>query len=461
MRSLVFKLTLAFVFVGVCGAVLVALVIGLRTRQEFGRFIENQSHQEVAATLADFYEQNGGWDNFYEGLESNPAWRGLIGRVVVVDQADIVVFGLGRENDGRAYPYNDLNKGLPIEVSGETVGTVLLRAETPYIGPNAPPERVSPEEVFLSNVTVATITSAIIAGLIALVLGLFLARTLTKPIRALTAATHAMAAGNLGQQVEVHSQDEIGELAESFNQMSCDLAQASQQRKQMTADIAHDLRTPLSVLRGYTEGLRVGSLDGSPDLYAIMHEEVIHLQHLVEDLRTLSLADAGELPLRRRPVDPRALLERTGLAYVMQAEIKGVTLRIDAPDNLPSVNVDAERMTQVLNNLVANALRYTDVGEIVLAATAVPSATTLSPATAVNETVQLQISDTGVGIPAEELPYIFNRFYRADKARQRAPDGSSGLGLAIARAIVVAHGGEVTAVSALGQGTTFIITLPV
>ncbi len=451
MRSLVVKLTLAFVFVGVCGAVLVALVIGLRTRQEFGRFIENQSYQEIANTLADFYAQNGSWENFYEAVEGDPTWRGLMARVVVVDNAGLVVFGLGRANDGRVYPYDDLEKGLLIEVDGETVGVVLLRPDQPGYGygPGVPPGRVSPENIFLSNVTIATITSAVIAGLIALVLGLFLARTLTQPIRALTAATHAMAAGNLGQQVDVHSRDEIGELAASFNQMSRDLAQASQQRKQMTADIAHDLRTPLSVLRGYTEGLRAGSLDGSPDLYAIMHEEVIHLQHLVEDLRTLSLADAGELPLHRRSVDPRALLERTGLAYVMQAEAKGVTLRIDAPDNLPSVNVDPERMTQVLNNLVANALRYTDAGDVVLAATAV------------NETVQLQVSDTGVGIPAEELPYIFNRFYRADKARQRVPDSTSGLGLAIAKAIVLAHGGEVTAVSALGQGTTFIITLPV
>ncbi len=451
MRSLLFKLTLAFVYVGVCGAVLVALVIGLRTRQEFGRFIENQSHREIAASLADFYAQNGGWQNFYEVAEGDPAWRGLMARVVVVDNAGLVVFGLGPESDGRAYPYDDLDRGLPIEVDGETVGTVLLRPDQPGYGygQGAPPGRGSPENVFLSNVTIATITSAAIAGLIALVLGILLARTLTRPIRALTAATHAMAAGNLGQQVEVRSRDEIGELATSFNQMSRDLAQASQQRKQMTADIAHDLRTPLSVLRGYTEGLRAGSLAGSPDLYAIMHEEVIHLQHLVEDLRTLSLADAGELPLHRRAVDPRALLERTGLAYVMQAEAKGVALRIDALDNLPSVNVDVERMTQVLNNLVANALRYTDAGEIVLSATAVPGA------------IQLQVSDTGVGIPAEELPYIFNRFYRADKARQRMPDASSGLGLAIAKAIVVAHGGEVTAVSTPGQGTTFFITLPV
>ncbi|MBX3058207.1 MAG: HAMP domain-containing histidine kinase [Anaerolineae bacterium] len=451
MRSLVFKLTLAFVFVGVSGALLVALVIGLRTRQEFGRFIENQSHQGIATTLADFYTQNGGWQNFYEAAESDPVWRGLMVRVVVVDNAGVVVFGLGPENDGRAYPYDDLDKGLPIEVDGETVGTVLMRPDQPGdgYGSGAPPSRGSPENTFLSNVTIATITSAVIAGLIALILGILLARTLTRPIRALTAATHAMAAGNLGQQVEVHSRDEIGELADSFNQMSRDLAQASQQRKQMTADIAHDLRTPLSVLRGYTEGLRAGSLDGSPDLYTIMHEEVIHLQHLVEDLRTLSLADAGELPLHRRAVDPRALLERTGLAYVMQAEAKGVTLRIDAPDNLPSVNVDVERMTQVLNNLVANALRYTDAGEIVLAA-------------GVGEQqVVLQVKDTGVGIPAEELPYIFNRFYRADKARQRVPEGNSGLGLAIAKAIVVAHGGGVTAVSTPGQGTTFFITLPV
>ena len=195
-----------------------------------------------------------------------------------------------------------------------------------------------------------------------------------------------------------------------------------------------------------------------------MHDEVEHLQRLVEDLRTLSLADAGELPLNRRTVDPMALIERTGLAYFVQAEQQGITLRVEAPTGadaledgdeatpapLPSIWVDTDRMTQVLNNLVSNALRYTSQGEIVLSAVAE------------DHRVTFQVRDTGTGIDAEHLPFVFDRFYRADQSRQRKNnDTSSGLGLAIAKAIVEAHGGSIVVTSTLGEGTTFTITVPV
>ena len=216
----------------------------------------------------------------------------------------------------------------------------------------------------------------------------------------------------------------------------------------MTADLAHDLRTPLSILRGYTEGLQDGRLQGAPHLYTIMHGEVEHLQRLVEDLRVLSLADAGELPLNRRLVDPAALLERTGLAYIVQAERQGLRLRVEAPESLPSVAVDTDRMTQVLNNLVSNALRYTAQGEIVLGAAADDAR------------VRLTVRDTGSGIDPADLPFVFERFYRADKSRQRGTSDTSGLGLAIAKALVEAHGGTIAVESAAGQGTTFTIALP-
>ena len=286
----------------------------------------------------------------------------------------------------------------------------------------------------------ATALAALIAALLALALGILLSRALTRPLRELTTATGEMAAGQLGKQVDVRAQDEIGKLATSFNLMSRDLAQASRLRRQMTADIAHDLRTPLTVLRGYTEGLRDGSIEGGQELFDLLHQEVDHIQGLVEDLRTLSLADAGQLTLNRRVVDPKALLERAGLAYVMPAEQKGVLLRVDAPDALPSVAVDVERMTQVLNNLVTNALRFTSQGEIILSASSR------------NGTVTLQVSDSGMGIGPDDLQFIFDRFYKADRSRQRDGQAQSGLGLAIARAIVEAHDGTIGAESTVGRG---------
>jgi two-component system sensor histidine kinase BaeS len=445
MRSLSFKLTLAFLVVGIAGAALVALLVGIRTRVAFNSFVDSQSHVDMTTALADYYEENGDWTNLYEFIRRDSAFRFHDARLIVLDNNNIVLYGLGPERDGRPYPYDILPPSLPIEVNGETVGQLIMEPDENY---KAPPSQFSPEDSFLRNVNIAAAISAGIAGVFALVLGLLLARTLTRPIRELTAVTQTMADGKLGQQVNVRSRDEIGELAHSFNQMSQDLADASRLRKQMTADIAHDLRTPLTVLRGYTEGLKKGSLGGSEKLFTVMHEEVLLLQHLVEDLRTLSLADAGELKLNKRPIDPKALLERTGLAYIMQAEEKGLALRVDAPSNLPAILVDGERMTQVLNNVVSNALRYTSAGEIVLSGTVA------------NSDVLLEVRDTGAGIPPEELPFIFNRFYRADQSRHRTVDGASGLGLAIAKAIVEAHEGKITAVSEPGSGTTFVITLP-
>ena len=290
----------------------------------------------------------------------------------------------------------------------------------------------------------------IVAGvLLASAVGIVLARQLIRPIRTLTEATQALSDGHLGHQVAVTTQDEIGDLTEAFNQMSNDLANATQLRRQLTADIAHDIRTPLTVIAGYTEGLSEGKIEQSPQTYRVMHQQVQQLQHLLDDLRTLSLADSGELSLTKRPTDPRALLERAAVAYFPQAELQRVDLSVAADSSLPLITVDVERMVQVLNNLLSNALRFTEAGEqIVLGASAE------------NKQVLLTVQDTGRGIPAQDLPNIFERFYRADQSRSRQEHDSSGLGLAIAKAIIDAHDGKITVSSTVGAGTTFTISLP-
>jgi len=236
-------------------------------------------------------------------------------------------------------------------------------------------------------------------------------------------------------------------LAVSFNQMSADLARLNQARRQMTADIAHDLRTPLTVIGGYIEALRDGVLQPSPQRFETLYSEVGHLQRLVQDLRTLSLADAGELALNRQSIRPEDLLERIEAIYQHTAAGKGIQLVLENSEDLPEIFIDEDRMVQVLSNLMTNAIRYTREGmQITLASR-------LS-----NEGVELSIKDTGEGIPQEAQPYIFNRFYRGDHARADE-NGETGLGLAIARSIVVAHGGNIRVESELGNGSEFIITI--
>ena len=446
MRSLTVKLTLAFVLVGLTGAILVAVLVGQQTRSEFDRFLSERDQSALVQALSEHYAATGSWAGVGELLSSTPALERARYGLVLVDADGVVLMGTGRHHPGELLAAGTPGERTPVQVDGQTVGWVVLPAPGDRYGGGA--GRPPPDVLFLERVTRAAAISAGIAALIALMMGVLLARTLTRPVRELTEATRAMARGELGQQVAVRSRDEIGGLAHSFNQMSADLARASQIRKQMTADLAHDLRTPLSILRGYTEGLRDERLRGAPGVYQIMHGEVEHLQRLVEDLRVLSLADAGELPLNRRAVDPAALLERTALAYVVEAEQHGVALRVDAAEELPSVLVDVDRMTQVLNNLVSNALRHTHAGEIVLGAAGD------------HGQVQISVRDTGSGIDPEDLPFVFERFYRADKARQRTESTSSGLGLAISKAIIDAHGGAIRVASEPGRGTTFTITLP-
>ncbi len=274
-----------------------------------------------------------------------------------------------------------------------------------------------------------------------------MAYTLTRSIRELTEATNDIARGNLGRQVKVRSRDEMGDLASSFNKMSQDLARATQMRRQMTADIAHDLRSPLSVISGYTEALSDGKLCGSPEIYEILYQETLYLKRLIDDLRELSLADSGELPLCLQPVQPRALLEQAATRQAVAAQQKEISLRLEDMPDIPLIQADYERLAQVLDNLINNALRYTPAqGEIILSARVA------------GDHVQMHVQDSGSGISPEDLPHIFDRFYRGDKSRQG--NGESGLGLAIARSLVEAHGGTISAKSQPGQGTIFTISLP-
>jgi signal transduction histidine kinase len=448
MRSLTWKLIVAFLLTSVLGIGLAAVIARGVTTREFGAFVMGQLRNEFVANAARYYEEHGSWadagDYFRHLNAAPPDEPGAPPRppqFALADENGIAVIPVQPYEVGQPIPAQKLARGVPVDARGWRVGIVVDVASAPALSPR--------ELQYLVSTNRALAAAAVVAAMIALLAGVLLARNLTRPLRDLTHAIQAMTGGHLEQQVPVRSADELGTLTQAFNQLSTDLARSNELRRQMTADIAHDLRTPLAVIIAYIEGLRDGVFKPTPARLDAMYTEAQHLQHLVEDLRTLSLADAGELSMQPVAVSPGALLGRLAAAYSPQAEASGIELLVSVEPELPDIGADPERIVQVLGNLVTNALRYTRPGGHIRLAAQRRGAQ-----------VGLRVEDDGAGITPEALPHLFDRFFRGDPARSQQ-DAESGLGLAIAKSIVEAHGGRIEVQSALGQGSVFTVLLPI
>ncbi|HJZ49802.1 MAG TPA: ATP-binding protein [Roseiflexaceae bacterium] len=476
MRSLTFKLVLAFLLTSVAGMALASIFIRQSVTTEFDSYVIAQQRAAFVDDISAYYARAGSWDGLDRWMREQAARRLADAtpappdqrrplprlRFVLADSAGAVVLPLGRYILGSTISPDELAKGTPIVVGGRAVGTVITPDRSDF--------RNAAEDRYLARTDIALGIAAAVMVAVALLLGVLLARVITRPLRELTTAAERIAGGDLAQQVPVRSRDELGVLAGRFNRMSSDLARANQLRQQMTADVAHDLRTPLTVIAGYLEALRDQVLKPTPERFAMMYDETQLLLRLADDLHTLSLADAGELPLDRRPVAPRLLLERVAQTYEHVAAQRGVALHVTVDGDLPHVCVDADQLTRALNNLVSNALHYTPSGETITLGARTETkdqrpktkdsdgadgALVFGP----SSFVILEVRDTGAGIAEEHLPSIFERFYRVDPSRQQAT-GGSGLGLAIVKSIVEAHSGQIGVASAPDQGTTFTIMLP-
>jgi signal transduction histidine kinase len=440
----------------------VALVANRVTARQFTLYVSQGGRmrsQRWALFAADYYQQAGSWEGVEAIFEDTPPTHqpgqgrgqgrgrqqgGITDpandRYLIVDPDGWVVFDTANELAGQSVDVDDRGGGAPVLVNGQTVGT--LWATTPDLSGHSELERR-----FLDAVNQAVLWAVLLVAVASLTAAALLSRQLIAPLRQLTVAAEAMSGGDLSQRVEVHSRDEVGELGQAFNQMSSDLQAAQAQRQQMTADIAHELRNPLSVIRGNLEAMLDGVYPLDAEHLAPIHEETMLLQRLVEDLRLLSLADAEQIRLIRSDVDVDRLLNGVAESAQAVAEDKGISLRVDLPEQRIVVDGDADRLRQVVGNLVSNALRHTPSGGSV----------TLF-ARGGDGPARIAVSDTGQGIPPEDLPHLFDRFYRGDAARDRA-SGGSGLGLAIARALVEAHGGRIEVESTVGEGTTFTVIL--
>ena len=354
----------------------------------------------------------------------------------------IVLFILDRSTTQsfRSYLRYDQEMQDMMQGSDPVPGMSAMHGAAPMMGTG--------EQDFVDRLRLSLILGGIGGAAIAALVGLAIAGRITAPLREIEAAAKAVAQGDTSRRASVDSDDELGDLAGSFNQMAAVLARQEETRQQFVADVAHELRTPLAVLQGEIEALQDGVTQPTEERLASLHEETEILHRLVEDLRTLSLAEAGELNLVPARERAALVLGRAAAAMVETAARAGVTLVTDLPASLPEINLDSDRIVQVLMNLLSNAIRHTPAGGEVRVAAQVSG-----------ESLRVSVSDSGSGIPEEALPHVFDRFYRVDPSRSR-DSGGSGLGLAIARQLVRMHGGDISARNNDGAGASFGFTLP-
>lgn len=456
-RSLQGKLVLSYLAVALITVLVVSIIIRMTSGQYMFNLVVEQQTALLEESAQTYYSATGtmeGFLNYYlqtsrsefapqeSGSSGGPPQsrniRGLHGLVDAEYHALIPTFSY---EIGQVVPAHlvDQTQAIPVVVNRQTVAWILPDKGFQF-------KLSDEEELFLQRTNLAIAFAALGGVLAAMAMGFWLSARLLKPIRRLTKASQALALGDLEQQVPVNSDDELGQLTSTFNQMSADLVKADQQRKRMTADITHDLSTPLQVISGYIEMVEEGGVDLTPQRIEIIKTEIDHLRRLVSDLSTLSQVEANRLDIQLNPVKPVILLERIYHAYQPIAARQGIELVLDGDNSVPNIIVDEGRMLQVLKNLVENSLRYTPKqGKIVLSATN-------------DDQVQLHVTDNGTGIDADDLPYVFDRFFRADKSRD-GNTGKMGLGLAICKALVTAQGGTITAISdGKNQGTTIVIT---
>jgi histidine kinase len=303
---------------------------------------------------------------------------------------------------------------------------------------------------FRASFNEALMYAALAAMVAAVALSLYLSRSVIAPVHAMSLASQRIADGRYDERVQVRGEDELAQLAMRFNQMAGKLDQVESMRRRLIGDVSHELRTPLTAIKGSMEGLMDGVLPASQETFQQIHTEADRLNRLVDDLQELSRVEACAYKLEIRPLDVSSLVWTVTKRLASQAELKHVLLDTELASDLPRVLADEDRAVQVLTNLVGNALQYTpENGKVTIFAKRI------------DHEVQISVRDTGTGIPPEHLQHIFDRFYRVDKSRSRRAGGGSGIGLAIARALVEAHGGRIWAESAgEGLGSTFRFTLP-
>ncbi|MCL4369811.1 MAG: ATP-binding protein [Chloroflexi bacterium] len=506
MSSMAFKLVAAFAVVALVGVLIVAFLANRLTSTAFGSYVEQgvlAQDQRIADYIVEQYAA-GGWRSVSAMLM--PVSHSTGTRLVVADPSGKVIADSSGRLTNSLVPNPAPGRQVPLKSDGKPIGTLYVAESTSgmsgmmdrwdmmggwgmmgdqgwrgWMGGRSPasPGITSPTspatststtsgantggantnsaQQYLDAVGQATWIAGALAVLVAMLLGFFLSQRITSPLRRLTLAAGRVASGDFSQRVDVRSKDELASLAAAFNTMAESLAKTEDQRRRLFSDIAHELKTPIAVIRGNLEAIADGVADPTPERISSLQEETALLTRLVTDLRDLSLAEVGQLKLHPQATDLGELVKGAAAGLQAQAEERGIEVAAGAEEGLPPVLADPDRVGQVLRNLIANALRYTPSGGSIRVSASLDGQT--GPSAMGARFARVSVIDTGSGIPADDLPYIFDRFYRVDKSRSRA-SGGTGLGLAVVKQLVEGHGGRVWAESELGKGTVFHFTLP-
>ncbi len=454
-RSLRATLILSYLGIAVITAALIFAITRYSVPRGLARELVANDLQEIHDEVLLWYETEQHWDGFetyYLSLHPEDGAEFIRGNRTqqrvgtlqhgVVDHKRQALVPYQQYAIGDVLPDALLARAMPVTMAGETIAWVV-------------PDEVAlgnyevRQTIYVGNTNFVLGWASVAAVLIAMLVGFLFSRRILQPITALTQASAAMESGALAQAVPVMRHDELGVLATRFNAMSRQIALADQRRRDLTAAIAHDFSTPLHIVAGYTEIIQDNAASATPETLSIMASELTQLQRLVEDLDTLALTDTNQLSLNLEPVTLAHYLPQVVSTFQALALPEGVALRYDtAPPEIQQIEVDRDRLTQVLRNLIANAVRYTPADGEILVGTKQS-----------NACLEIYVADTGVGIAPEDLPFIFNRFYQVDKSRSQ--NGKMGLGLSIAKGLVESMGGKILAASkGRNQGAVFTIQFP-
>ena len=454
MNRLEVRLAIGFVLFAWLVIAVVAGMVNYAIEGNFSQFLNTSNSlrfgPETVEDLTSYYIGQGAWDGVGtlfdspQGENAGSRQQGRQGQgaqIFVASNEGEIVYASNEDWIGLNLVDIGASRTANLEYDGEVIG--ILGEQTPgTIALN------QAEEQFLQDTTTGLMIITVASGILALTIAIIFARSLTRPLSTLATEVRQMSAGNTGQMIDVNGSIEIARLVTAFNDFSRRLAEEETLRQQMTSDIAHELRTPVTVMRGHLEAMMDGVYPLDIEHLAIAYDGTLHLTRLVEDMRLLTRAEAKQLSLDKTRINPAELITRSAQRFQPLAEDAGIQLDVDIAPELPDLEIDVSRIQQALDNLITNALRHTDeAGEI-----------NLSCHPTNGKSVLIRVQNTGKPIPSENLKRIFDRFWRADDARERDA-GGTGLGLAITKLLVELHGGSIRALPS-DDGAIFEISLP-